>query len=661
VKSICTFVLVVLGVFAFSLISIPSHAIVQQQWVNCIATPYHSANRPYGIGSDSLDNVYICGDRWRAGGQDFYFSKFNSEGELIWTTQLEITGNISDYPPCMTVDRAGNTYLGANCDPGAGSLDFLIVKVNPSGQVVWTATYNSPTSNTDYIAAIALDTQDNLYVLGGSRVQNGSCDWITIKYNTDGVQQWMARSPSSYFSDSPFQIAVDAEGNSCITGKCNLRCRTVKYNSQGVEEWTAVYDPGVSSYGRDLALDLQGNVYVTGILYPVSLNSDAFTIKYDPFGVQQWIAIFGGTPYYEWPLNLETDPEDNVIVEITRQDSMKTMKYDSNGLLLWTRDNGFSTAHLKDALVLDPEGNIYVTGSPRYDFLTTACATYKYNPSGDLLWVACYDTSCWVEATEHIALSESGNVMVTGWWCWPDYLFSELQPLIINYSQPDGDFDAFMVPTVSPVVIPAQGGSFNYNLQTFNIVQNNLATDFWGKVIYPPPLIMIQTLGPVTLALPLDSASFLRTQRVPGNCPAGIYQYILYAGDFPGIIWATDTILVTKLSTGNGPLVEGWENSEGNPNSSTIEIHPSSFILHPCVPNPFNPSTALSYKLQAASHVSLKVYDTAGRLVTTLVNGWREVGTHEVTFDGSGLASGIYLYTLTTEHHEVTGKMVLLK
>jgi len=73
---------------------------------------------------------------------------------------------------------------------------------------------------------------------------------------------------------------------------------------------------------------------------------------------------------------------------------------------------------------------------------------------------------------------------------------------------------------------------------------------------------------------------------------------------------------------------------------------PSSFGLSAC-PNPFNPTTALSYQLSAAGHVSLRVYDTAGRLVAELANGWQDAGTHEATFDASHLAAGIYIYRLT--------------
>lgn len=78
-------------------------------------------------------------------------------------------------------------------------------------------------------------------------------------------------------------------------------------------------------------------------------------------------------------------------------------------------------------------------------------------------------------------------------------------------------------------------------------------------------------------------------------------------------------------------------------------------------PNPFNPTTVFSFELRTAGHVSLKVYDTAGRLVATLADGWREAGRHEVTFEGSGLASGIYVYCLSAGDFNASGKMTLMK
>jgi len=78
---------------------------------------------------------------------------------------------------------------------------------------------------------------------------------------------------------------------------------------------------------------------------------------------------------------------------------------------------------------------------------------------------------------------------------------------------------------------------------------------------------------------------------------------------------------------------------------------PDKFLLSPAYPNSFNPTTMIKYQLPKDSHVTLKVYDILGREVMTLVNGMETAGMHEVTFDGSKFASGVYFYRLTTPRH----------
>jgi len=76
--------------------------------------------------------------------------------------------------------------------------------------------------------------------------------------------------------------------------------------------------------------------------------------------------------------------------------------------------------------------------------------------------------------------------------------------------------------------------------------------------------------------------------------------------------------------------------------SSSSGFQPSGFRLEQNYPNPFNPTTTISYQVPTTSNVYLKVNDILGREVATLVEGTREPGSYSVTFDGSGLASGIY-------------------
>jgi hypothetical protein len=73
---------------------------------------------------------------------------------------------------------------------------------------------------------------------------------------------------------------------------------------------------------------------------------------------------------------------------------------------------------------------------------------------------------------------------------------------------------------------------------------------------------------------------------------------------------------------------------------------PSSFTLSQNYPNPFNPSTTIKYALPLRSHVSLKVFNTLGQEIATLVNEERPQGYHSVNFNASNLPSGMYFYRL---------------
>ena len=95
--------------------------------------------------------------------------------------------------------------------------------------------------------------------------------------------------------------------------------------------------------------------------------------------------------------------------------------------------------------------------------------------------------------------------------------------------------------------------------------------------------------------------------------------------------------------------------------ATTAVPYPISFSLAQNFPNPFNPSTTIRYALPARSHVTLIVFNTLGQQVATLVEGETDAGYHEVTFDASHLASGVYLYRLTAGSDVETRKLILVR
>ncbi len=97
---------------------------------------------------------------------------------------------------------------------------------------------------------------------------------------------------------------------------------------------------------------------------------------------------------------------------------------------------------------------------------------------------------------------------------------------------------------------------------------------------------------------------------------------------------------------------------------SSVQPHaeaPANFSLGQNYPNPFNPTTTIEFSIGKMSAVNLKVFDVLGREVAALVNGQMTAGTHQVSFDASRLASGIYVYRLQTGSYTASRKLLLVK
>jgi hypothetical protein len=87
----------------------------------------------------------------------------------------------------------------------------------------------------------------------------------------------------------------------------------------------------------------------------------------------------------------------------------------------------------------------------------------------------------------------------------------------------------------------------------------------------------------------------------------------------------------------------------------------STYSLSNNYPNPFNPSTTISYSVPELSFVTIIVYDVLGKEITTLVNNEKPVGSYEVEFNATALPSGIYFYQIQAGSFVETKKMVLMK
>jgi hypothetical protein len=132
---------------------------------------------------------------------------------------------------------------------------------------------------------------------------------------------------------------------------------------------------------------------------------------------------------------------------------------------------------------------------------------------------------------------------------------------------------------------------------------------------------------------------------------------LLYGSSPYGIVASADTFYVATSTEGV------WE-IQNNYVTSVIDNGPeipSRFILYDSFPNPFNPSTSIRFRLPVRSLVSLKVFNVLGEEISTLVNGVRPPGVHQVIWDAAKVSSGVYFYRLIANQTVITKKMVVVR
>ncbi len=339
---------------------------------------------------------------------------------------------IARYEPGSTaedvaVDNSGNVYV---CGYGSGaSIDYITIKYSSAGDTLWVRYYDGGGSLYDFAQALAIDDAGNVYVTGRSVASGNYYDIATIKYNSAGELEWVARYDGGVSDDIGDDIAVDDAGNVYVTGAAVINGGahyiTIKYDSSGDTAWTAAYG-GPDSTGcmaRALALDDLGNVYVTGEGYSSASSHDFATIKYDASGTEEWAATYNGLTTYAYDRAYDIKYEGGYVFVTGESENASydpdyfTIKYTDAGDTVWTaRYNGpgdaFDRAY---ALAVDDYGNIYVTGESFDTYTQSDYATIKYNSSGNIEWTARYNgpDSAGDKATS-IAVDVSGNVYVTG-------------------------------------------------------------------------------------------------------------------------------------------------------------------------------------------------------------------------------------------------------
>jgi uncharacterized delta-60 repeat protein len=404
---------------------------VQVGWVRNYVSGYVPAfDFAYSIAIDTSGNVYVTGSSYSSNSlPDFATIKYNSSGDTLWVRRYNAPGDNWDNAFALCVDAAGNVYVTGRSFSSGAYFDYTTIKYNAAGVQQWVANYDGPGNSDDIAIAIALDESGNVYVTGYSLGSGTFYDYATVKYNTTGIQQWVVRyNGPGNTKDLASALAIDLSGNVYVTGasgegSVNLSDYvTVKYNSSGVEQWVARYSD-LYDYATAIAVDASSNVYVTGYSYHLGTYYDYATVKYNASGMQQWVARYNGPGNADDNANaIAIDASGNVYVTGESVGSgtfgdYATVKYSPSGVQQWAaRYNGPGNANdVANDIAIDGLGNVYVTGESRASGTEDDFATVKYNASGVEQCVARYNgPGNTFDLATALAVDVSGNIYVTG-------------------------------------------------------------------------------------------------------------------------------------------------------------------------------------------------------------------------------------------------------
>jgi hypothetical protein len=346
---------------------------------------------------DPLRNLYIAGSTIdNSTGPDILLAKYDPYGNPLWTASYAGAGYYRDQASAIAIDNNYNIILGGfTYSSSTNNYDYLVLKYDSAGTLLWTYTYNGTGSAADIVSAITTSGGD-IYITGASIGSLTGFDYTTIKLNSSGAVLWNNRY--NYIgNDLPFDIDISGT-NVFVNGGSQSTITDWDYTQLIYTTSGTPYDTirttgtGVGfDHASQAVTDAQGYVYITGSYATKSNGLDFKTIKLDQQGNVKWISTFDGLSHQDDQANsIGVDFYGNVYVtgqtkNASGNEDYCTIKYDSSGTQQWVRYYNYNNDDKANKLIVGDDNNIYITGESsngsNKDF-----ATIAYNIDGDTLW-----------------------------------------------------------------------------------------------------------------------------------------------------------------------------------------------------------------------------------------------------------------------------------
>ncbi len=345
-------------------------------------------------------------------------------------------------------------------------------------------------------------------------------------------------------------------------------------------------------------IDLKGNIYIT--------NSMGRLYSIKPDGSLNWDTTYESGFFNKSPV---FSPDGNTIYIAGRDSNLFALNLD--GSLKWK----FSCEKTHRSPIIDNQGNIYFSAEGYlYSINLDSEIRWKYPtfnvgysiPTIDIngnIYVIVYDTVCCPYYQALVSLNYNGDFR----WKY-----------LLDDEEEDDDF-------WQPLICDSEGTV--YFGSTFGYNYYAISSD--GTLKWKLPLEFNSQQVDNTSAISRDGTLYI-----------GVHNVSLVTNQKKTLIAIKDTSTVSV---------------------DEIKTISNDYSLSQNYPNPFNPATTIMFTLPVSDQVTLKVYDVLGREAASLIDSYKEAGSHSIKFDASNLTSGIYFYQLKAGEYIETKKLILQK
>ncbi|MBU0518534.1 T9SS type A sorting domain-containing protein, partial [bacterium] len=586
-----------------------------------------------------LDGGYILGGSttsYGAGGYDMYLIKTDAAGDVVWTQTYGGTSTDVCYSLDQTID-GGYILGGYTTSFGAGWTDMYVLKIDALGAVEWERTYGGVSSEHCY--SVKEVWMDYGYVLAGETMSYGAGinDFYVIRTDALGDTAW-ARTFGGPFNDICRSVDVTTDAGFAAAG------------------WT-------NSFGAGL--------------------DDFYLVKIDHSCDMEWDMTFGGPEMDECYAILQTEDDGFLLGGITES-------YGAGEKDVYIIRLGPETARISGSVI------------PHLDGLTV----YLMNE-------------------EDVLVASDTTLTEAGEYCFDDlapgtYYVTLIEPL--GFEADQNDVEVYLPGGLFPTVNFNLTTTVNFNDARpkpywrheilgnyYNVGRHDYTSEelleFYAEIFdhfYNNPLNPIQIEGVTYFgspARPPETMDELMQMLLPNDLPddeqscaerqlnvlmlnvvaekvgqyfpasddnAVVSQAIVYANDLLGVNNLLAQQICDELNRASRvaagviplttPIIIFTDEVE-----TLNGVIPISFKFNAPVPNPFNPTTTLSYTLPTNGNVELTVFNAAGQQLAEVVNGYRAAGEHSVLFDAATLPSGVYFARLIAGDHQSIQKLLLVK